>query len=399
VTTRRKEYGRAALALLLAATQAVPAAAYILNRTVPDKRNAANAALGTCPELDRFNTAIAQIIERRWNTTLGSNVQTVAGPGAGAIAEVRASIVRSFDAWASVTGTTLRPAAFGPLAESSSFTCSSADGVNTICFSQTDPGFTPGVLAFTNTVTSDILGEQYPVGSGQTATFIGEILDADVLFNPGATFATPGALTPGSGEFDLESILIHELGHFFGFSHSGVWRAIMYPFAPPTGTFTGLRPTVAVPDGPLADDDRTGLRTLYPDPSDTQNSGVISGRILPENSLSLAGQGNVTGIFGAHVVAVDEATGNVVGATLAGWSCNGAGPVQFDGSYSVERLPLGRAYRVYVEPLDGPVTQGAVSFSLDSLCRPYSFDVGYPPQFSCTRPPLNTNFVTRPRTP
>ena len=73
-----------------------------------------------------------------------------------------------------------------------------------------------------------------------------------------------------------------------GLDHSAVIRAIMFPFAPPPGQFLGLRPTGSVPDGPLADDDRTGIRVQYPDPNDTLNVGAIRGRIVPANPFALA---------------------------------------------------------------------------------------------------------------
>jgi hypothetical protein len=105
--------------------------------------------------------------------------------------------------------------------------------------------------------------------------------------NPQINFATPAALPTSPQAYDLESVLTHELGHFLGFSHSAVWSAMMYPYAPAPGSFTAPRPTAQQPDAPLADDDRTGLRILYPDPADAANIGAISGRILPANPLSL----------------------------------------------------------------------------------------------------------------
>jgi hypothetical protein len=391
---RAKARGLALSGLLLLAASPRPAQGYALTRTVADKRNAANSTLGTCPQLDRFNIAVAGNIDRRWNTSLGSNIRTNPNPAPGEtpLTEMRALILRAYDAWANVSGAALRPNAFGALGENNSFGCNSADGLNTICFSQSDPLFSPGVLAFTNTITSDILGEQF---AGQQATFIGEILDADVLVNPTATFATPNALAGNPPAFDLESVLIHELGHTLGFSHSGVWRAMMYPFAPVPGSFTGDRPTPIAPDAPLSDDDRTGLRVLYPDAADAVHVGSIAGRVVPASLLTLAGQSGVTGIFGAQVVAVDDATGAVAGAVLSGWSCSGAGPVQFDGSYTIERLPVNRSYRIYAEPMDGPVSPAHFSAAINSICRPYQADVNYPAQFSCTVPPANTIFVTR----
>jgi hypothetical protein len=56
--------------------------------------------------------------------------------------------------------------------------------------------FTPGVLAFTRVVTADRLREQ--VGASEVSTVPGQILDADIYFNPGdsnTTFATPLTLS------------------------------------------------------------------------------------------------------------------------------------------------------------------------------------------------------------
>ncbi len=391
--------------LLVLALVSREAAAYTLNRTVADMRDPANAALGACPQLNRFDTQTpGKLIDRRWNTTFGANIRTTATLAADRANEVRQSVIASFAAWTSVAGAALGPAIDPTLNETQTAACASNDGLNTICFAQADAGFSPGVLAFTNTVTSDILGEQFPL-TAPPSVFVGEILDADVLFNPAESFATPAALPsflPTQRVFDLESVLIHELGHAFGFSHSGVWGAIMYPFAPLPGQFAGSRPTVAAPDAPLSDDDRTGLRALYPDVNDALHIGSIRGRIVPANPLSLAGQPpgvSVSGIFGAHVVAIDDATGAVAGATLAGWSCSGAGPAVFDGSYAIERLPVGRSYRVFVEPLDGPVDGGNVGNSIQSLCRNTASDPGWPALFACTVPPVNTNFTTRSRAP
>jgi len=231
-------------------------------------------------------------------------------------------------------------------------------------------------------------------------------LDSDIQVRNDGTFlfATPAALsTCGNNCFDLESILIHELGHHFGFDHSAVWRAMMFPFAPPKGQFLGDRPTPTAPDGPLSDDDRTGLRVLYPDPNDTVHVGTISGRILPANPFALAtlpppsaGQ-SVTGIFGTHVVVVDADTGAVIGATLGGWSCSNPGPAQFDGSYIIERLPLGHNYKVYVEPFIGGAGAKDVANATLDLCRNGSTDTGWPPQFACTTPAVDTNLTTKVR--
>ncbi|MBZ5527685.1 MAG: matrixin family metalloprotease [Acidobacteriia bacterium] len=336
----------AVLAFALALFSAQTASAYTLHMTVADLR-LSSAVVGTsaCPVPAHRLTA-AGSFSVQWSTSLGASPLTVLTQdqtAAGRLNEIEKTIQQSLGVWTGVSGSVLLPGTLAPLARVSSSTACAADGLNSICFNQSDAGFTPGILAFTRVITADHLGAQ--LTNGPAATEIGEILDADVYFNPGdpnTTFATPQALAANPAAYDLESLLTHELGHAIGFSHSAVWRAMMAPYAPAPGTFTGQRPTTLAPDAPLAEDDRTGLRALYPDPSDTVHTGSISGRILPANALSLpAVPAGVSGIFGAHVVALDAASGNVVAGVLGGWSCSGTGPAQFDGSYRIERLAVG----------------------------------------------------------
>jgi hypothetical protein len=396
------------LALLNLPGVLVPAAqGYALNYTVADMRQpAAQSGGSACPRRNRFNAAAQGAINRRWSTSLGAkpvSILTQDQTPDGRLNEIENVIQTSFSAWTGVTGTILTGSALAPLARTATqAACSSSDALNTICFNQNDPAFTVGVLAFTRVMTADTIGAQ-PFPNNPLASFVGEILDADILLRPGdsaATFATPAALPGQPNAYDLESVLVHELGHFFGLGHSGVWRGMMYPFVPPRGQYLGDRPTAQAPDAPLADDDRTGLRALYPDPADGVHVGSIRGRILPANPLSLPLRpAGVTGIFGAHVVAVDANTGAVVAATLSGWSCSDPGPPQFDGSYVLERLPVGpnQSYKIYVEPLDGPVDAGEVSGPLAGLCRNVFTDPGWPAQFNCVVPDVDTNFTTRVR--
>ena len=377
---------------------------YVLSYTVGDLRLPPGESGGTaCPHLNRFSTTTAGVIDRRWSTSLGTSPVTILTTDqspAGRLNEIDAALVESYSAWTGVTGTTLAGPALGPLNRTSTpQACQAIDGLNTICFNQSDLLFSGNVLAFTRVVTSDIIGE-LPFPNNPPSSFVGEVLDADILVRPGdgaVMFATPAALGSNPRAFDLESIVIHELGHAWGFSHSAVWGAMMFPFAPPRSQFSGERPTAQVPDAPLTEDDRAGLRVLYPDPSDTVHIGSIEGRILPANPLSLAGLVGVSGMFGAHVVLVDDATGGVVAGALAGWSCSGTGPPQFDGFYRVERLPVGpdQRYRVFVEPLDGPVVDGNIAATTQSLCRNPTTDPGWPPLSACTAPEVNSNFTTR----
>lgn len=373
-----KRAGQFALALVLCAGLLTePARGYVLNRTV--------SSSGGCPVLNRFVISPGSI-DRRWSTSLPTSIATV-GTGAARETEVEQAVLASFSVWTSVPGTTLTPGALGALQRTGTQNaCNSNDQINTICFNQSDSqAFTSGVLAFARVLTSIAPGNA------------GQILDSDIYFRPPDSqnfrFATRQALPLNTTAFDLESLLIHELGHFFGFSHSSVWRAMMWPFAPPRGRFLGDEPQPGVRSNQLADDDRTGLRVLYPDPADLVNVGTIRGRVLPANPLALASRPpapNETGIFGAHVVALDADTGQTVAGTFGGWSCDaGSLPVRFDGSYVLERLPVGRSYRLVVEPLDSPTGFDSISIAVMDLCRSGTNN-------NCLAPSsLNTSFTTR----
>jgi hypothetical protein len=409
---RSKRMNRIAgpLTILFALHLATGAAAdaYSFAYTVADMRQPpAQSGATACPQRDHWNTALPGGINRRWSTSLGTSPVTILTQdqsAGGQLNEIETTIQQAFGAWTGVSGTVLLPSTFSTLARTSNtFACSSLDGLNSVCLNQLDPAFTSGVITFTRVTTADSIGDQ-AVQNHPPSTFVGEILDADILVrssDAGTTFATPAALPSHPQSYDLESILTHELGHFLGFEHSAVWSAMMFPFAPMPGTFLNARPSLNEPDAPLADDDRTGLRVLYPDASDATHIGVISGRILPANPLSLAGEPGVTGIFSGQVVAVDNATGAVIASAQAGWSCTAAGPPVFDGFYALERLLVGAAqsYQIYVEPFTGPEDSSDVASGLAGLCRNASTDLGWPAQFSCTVPAVNTNFMARVRPP
>ena len=379
-----------------------PALAYNRNYVVPSP--------GGCPVVELRNIgSTAPPLFRQWSTSLPNTIPpailTVAASGTSAqLNEIESTISQAYGMWTGVSGTRLNavnfPNALAPLARTTiqnactNDALSNADGVNTICLNQSSPAFTTGVLSFTRLIIANSPAQAF--GSAPPAVFSGQIIDADIFIrNDGqATFATPGALatSAGAGAYDLESVLGHELGHVFGLDHSGVWRAIMFPVAPPPGTFFGDRPTASAPDAPLADDDRVGLRSLYPDPADTLDIGFISGHVFPANPFALAilpataAHEYVTGIFAAQVVAVDAATGSVVAATVGGWSCDPANPpARFDGSYTIGPLPIGHSYQVYAEPFVGIVSPNDIAGGLVTLCGSSASPV-------CTVPSINTNF-------
>jgi len=374
--------------------------AYAFNMTVPDVRQPASVSGGSaCPVPARQLTA-AGSIALRWSTALGSNPATIltqAQTAAAQLAELQLVIATALSVWTGVSGTTLSPTALAPVSQTTTASACGTDGINSLCFNQADMAFTPGVLAFTRVVTADVIGEQ--LGGSAVSVQPGQILDADIYFNPGdpmITFATPPALPASPKSYDLESILTHELGHFFGFSHSAIWSAMMFPYARVPGTYASPRPSAQQPDAPLGDDDRTGLRVLYPDPSDTVHTGAIQGHVLPANPISLpVAPPGVTGIFGAQVVAVNAASGSVAAGTIGGWSCSLPGPTQFDGSFAIAKLAVGQSYLVYAEPLNGAVESTEIDNAISTLCRNTSTDAGWPPLLSCMVPPVDSGFTVR----
>jgi len=390
------------LFLFLVLWSVITAQGYSFNQIVPDVRQPGNVSGGSACPIASHQLTNAAAIAFRWSTMLGTNPKTILTQNqtaSGSLDEIEQVIQQSLSVWSSVSGTALTAASIAPLLRNSTANLCGSDGINSICFDQPDMAFTPGVLAFTRVITADQIGIQ--LGSGAPSTQVGQILDADIYFNPSdslMSFATPAALSANPKSYDLESILTHELGHALGFSHSAVWNAMMFPFAPAPGTFTGVRPTAQRPDAPLGDDDRTGLRVLYHDPADAQFVGSIQGRIVPANPLSLpASPPGVSGVFGAHVVAIDAASGTVIAGTLGGWSCQAPGPAQFDGTYQIGALAVNHSYKIYAEPLNGAVGPAEVSNAIVSLCRNSTTDPGWPPLQSCVVPAPNLEFTTATR--
>ena len=406
LAARRRAAHAAVLTMALFTWQyAGPAAgAYSFNYQVADMRQAVGVSGGTaCPQPTRQNISEPGGIPNQWSTSLGTNPATILTANqtpAGQLAEIASTIAAAYAMWTGVSGPSLAPAVFAPLGSTATQNaCSPTDGVDSICFNQGDPSFTAGVLSFTRVTTTDVIGQQAGPGA-PAASFIGQILDADIMLLPGTSgvaFATPAALAANPSAYDLESVLGHEIGHTLGLGHSGVWRAMMSSFGPAPGTYLGTRPTGGEPDAPLADDDRAGLRALYPDASDAAHIGTISGRVLPANPLILPA--GTTGVFGTQVVAVDAASGAVAAAALGGWSCVDPGPAQFDGSYTIEKLAVGTPenYVIYAEPLDGPLEPSDVPGATTALCRNALTDPGWPAQFACTSPPVATEFSTTTR--
>ena len=161
--------------LFLLQITAVYTGAYDLGTTVADMRQASSASGGTsCPQLTRFDISTPGSINRQWSTSLGTNPVTILTADqtpAGQLNEIEAVIQQSLSVWTGVSGTLLVPSTLGSLQRTSvTGACTSSDGLNSICFNQSDAGFALGVLAFTRVVSADAVGEQ--LSSAQRALHV-----------------------------------------------------------------------------------------------------------------------------------------------------------------------------------------------------------------------------------
>jgi hypothetical protein len=162
----------------------------------------------------------------------------------------------------------------------------------------------------------------------------GALLESDIFFN--STFSWSVAAAGEAGRFDLESIALHEIGHLSGLGHSALGEtqlqpdggrrvlsaeAVMFPIAFTSGSIAART---------LKADDIAGISDLYPD-GDFDSKGSLSGRVVK----------NGTPLFGAHIVAFDPATRELIG----GFTLN------LQGEFSIGGLSPGPKI-VRVEPID-----------------------------------------------
>jgi hypothetical protein len=187
-------------------------------------------------------------------------------------------------------------------------------------------------------------------------TRTGEILESDIFFN--SDFAWSVAENGEAGRFDVESIVLHEAGHFLGLSHSAIGEtepragggrrvlgagAVMFPIAFFPGNVAGRV---------LTPDDIAGVSDIYPDDDFRQKTGSVQGRVTK----------NGQGVFGAHVVAYDGVTGDVV-SNFA---------LEDDGGFVIAGLRPG-VHILRIEPLDDA--------EIESFFDQSSLDLDFKPMF------------------
>lgn len=229
-------------------------------------------------------------------------------------AQLQAAVSQSFGTWSSVTSASTS-ATFGGFTNADPVR---DDGITVIGF-QSHPELdrTLGVTTFTLDKTT------------------GALVEADIFLNSFFDWST--AANGETNKFDVQSIVTHEAGHLLGLGHSLLGEtelrptggrrvlgksSVMFPIAYSVGTIL---------DRSLHDDDRSAISITYPTTQFLQNTGSIAGRVTLDG----------TGIFGAHVVAFNTKTQEIVG----GFSLNAK------GQFSIDGLTPG-VYILRVEPLD-----------------------------------------------
>lgn len=258
------------------------------------------------------------------------------------------------------------------------------ENVNTSYFSVNPHQFgatdTIPKLAFdnANSMFFDTPGANFTAGSGVIA-FVrsivdlsdGHTLDADLVFNDKEFFSSissPG-LTPapaGQTSVDLQAVLTHEYGHYFGLDHTSVAGATMVPFI-----------SNDISQRTLELDDQAGISTIFPESAArglsadgvdfNATTGTISGTVL--NGF------NGAALFGAHVEAYNLAAPDAAHSISA---ISGELTLRNgQGEYTIHGLPPG-TYAVRIVPLDGVNTIAADA----NVGGPYNgLDIGFEPEF------------------
>lgn len=195
------------------------------------------------------------------------------------------------------------------------------DRVNLVTFKDPDYRFPMGTVAVG--ITTSFVA---PTFFGNRWYRPGQIVDADMIFNPTMTYRTVSA-GPSDGIY-IESVATHEAGHLFGLSHSATRTSTMY-FVLPQGLEAAS----------LATEDSISMFKAYGTSAQMAAASRLTGTVTngyDSNPLP-----------GAAVFAINAASGDTMG-------CEYTMP---DGGYAFIGLPDGDYY-VSVHSLDGSSAVG-----------------------------------------
>jgi hypothetical protein len=277
------------------------------------------------------------------NPTEGTNVS-----GSQSLAAVAQA---SFQSWLGVSTAKI---SFAQGANTASTVGPGYDGINVVTTNVSSSAWTAlgagtTVLAFTETFWFNVGGAGIVDNLGRAINFPGQIMEADIVFNPGFTYSTN--TTVPSSSVDFQSVLTHEIGHFLGLDHTNLLSSTMF-----WTTTSG----VSYPRT-LSTDEGAGISALYPTAS-FSSTGTMTGTVRLTSSQAA--------VFGALVTVVNS-NGQPVASTIT----------NSNGQYTIMGLASG-SYSVYASPLVGPMTESNV-YSLGRTGPGAGVAV------------INTNFTTR----
>ena len=222
---RMRIFGAVIIALLLV----VPLSAYVTLRQLSNTNAIVQVkwAPGAFP------------LKWQMNPTVGANVAGTA---------TQEDVLKaSFASWQALTSANI---SFTELGLTAATVKPGYDTINLVTSNVTAAEYGSTAIAFTNVFSFDQGGviDQYD----RPIDFAGQILEADIVFNPSLQFSTSS--TAVTNRFDMQTIATHEIGHFLGMDHSGQISSTMFPYSIQGVTYART----------LSTDDIAGVSSVYP---------------------------------------------------------------------------------------------------------------------------------------